>query len=444
VSESLGRLPEEPVDRFTKPFARFLRIEAAAGAVLLLAVVCAMALSNSPWSTPFLALWELPLGIALGSAELSHPLKHWINGGLMTFFFFVVALELKREIVLGELRNPRIASLSIAGALGGMIVPSALYLLVAGSGVSIRGWGIVAATDTALMIGCLAVLGSRVPLSLRLFLLSLAIFDDIGAILVIAIAYGDSLNPWALTLAAVGLGIAAVVARLGVRSLAVYGGIGVAVWLALDSSGIHPTVAGVALGLMTPARGWVSEDRLRAILRRVLARPSGERSSGDTPDRRDLQRAGIATREALSPVERLEIRLHPWVAFAVLPLFALANAGIPLGAVELDWTIAGAIVLGLVLGKPVGVVLFSFLAVRLRIARRPASLSWAVMAGGSLLTGIGFTMATFIAELALPPSLLGSAKLGILVASAAAAAAGLIALVWLTSKRRPRPSHDQR
>jgi NhaA family Na+:H+ antiporter len=292
------------------------------------------------------------------------------------------------------------------------------------------------------MIGCLAVLGARVPLSLRLFLLSLAIFDDIGAILVIAIVYGESLNAWALTLAVIGLGIAAVVARLGVRSLAVYGGIGVAVWLALDSSGIHPTVAGVALGLMTPARGWVSEDRLHAILNRVLARPGGERSTGDTTDRRDLQRAGIATREALSPVERLEIRLHPWVAFAVLPLFALANAGIPIGAVQFDPTVAGAIVLGLVVGKPLGVVLFSFLAVRLRLARRPASLSWGVIAGGSLLTGIGFTMATFIAELALPPSLLGSAKLGILVASAAAAAAGLVALAWLTSKRSPRHSHD--
>jgi NhaA family Na+:H+ antiporter len=375
--------------------------------------------------------------------EVSHALKHWINGGLMTFFFFIVALELKREIVLGELRNPRIAALSIAGALGGMIAPSAFYLLVAGSGASLRGWGIVTATDTALMIGCLAVLGSRVPLSLRLFLLSLAIFDDIGAILVIAIAYGESLNASALALAGVGLGLAAIVARLGVRNVAVYSGIGVATWLALDSSGIHPTVAGVALGVMTPARGWVSQDRLRAILNRVIARPGGERSAGDTPDRRDLQRAGVATREALSPVERLEILLHPWVAFAVLPVFALANAGIPIAGAQFDRTVASAVFLGLVVGKPLGVVLFSFLAVRLRVAQRPANLSWAVVAAGSLLTGIGFTMATFIAELALAETLLASAKLGVLVASIASGVAGLAALTWLTSRRR-RSSSDAR
>lgn len=436
MRERLGRLPDEPVDRFTKPFARFLRIEAAAGATLVLAVICAMALSNSPWSTQFHALWDVRLGITLGPATLSHTLKQWVNDGLMTFFFFIVALELKREIVLGELRNPRIAALSIAGALGGMIVPAILYLLVTGSGANMRGWGIVTATDTALMIGCLAILGSRVPLSLRLFLLSLAIFDDIGAILVIAIGYGEPLNGWAMALAGTGLGVAALAARLGVRSIAIYFGVGAATWLALDASGIHPTLAGVALGVMTPARGWVSEDRLRAILHRVIARPNSERSTGDTPARRDLQRAGIATREALSPVERLETLLHPWVAFVVLPVFALANAGIPIAEAQFDRTVGSAVFVGLVAGKPVGVVLFSLLAVRLRLARLPPSLRWSVLAGGSLLTGIGFTMATFIAELALAPTVLGSAKLGILAASIASGVAGLFTLAWLTSKRR--------
>jgi NhaA family Na+:H+ antiporter len=436
MNHSLDQLPKEPVDYFTKPFARFLRIEAASGAVLVLVIICALLLSNSRWSTQFLSLWELPLGIRVGAFELSHSLRHWINGGLMTLFFFIVALELKREVVLGELRNPRIAALSIAGALGGMVVPPILYRSLVEGDASLRGWGVVMATDTAFMIGCLAILGARVPLGLRLFLLSLVIFDDIGAILVVAVGYGGPLNAWALALSGAALGIAAVVARLGVRSLPIYFAIGVVVWLALDSSGIHPTLAGVALGLMTPARGWVSDDRLRAILNRVIARPPGGRSMGDSSDRRDLQRAGIAAREALSPVERLEILLHPWVAFAILPLFAFANAGIHIAEARFDTSVAGGVFVGLFIGKPLGVVLCSWLAVSLRIARLPPQLDWKLIAAGSLLTGIGFTMATFIAELALGPALLNSAKIGIFATSAASGLSGLVALGWLTSSRR--------
>jgi NhaA family Na+:H+ antiporter len=435
MSDSLEQLPKEPVDHFTKPFARFLRVEAASGAVLVLAIVCALVLSNSRWSAQFHSLWELPLGIEVGAFKLSHSLKHWINGGLMTLFFFIVALELKREIVLGELRNPRIAALSTAGALGGMIVPPILYRLLIDTEAGLPGWGIVMATDTAFMIGCLAILGGRVPLSLRLFLLSLVIFDDIGAIFVIAIGYGGPLNAWALALCAAGLAVAALLARLGVRSIPIYFGIGVVVWLFLDSSGIHPSLAGVALGLMTPARGWVSDDRLRAILNRVIARPAGGRSAGDSSDRRDLQRAGIATREALSPVERLEILLHPWVAFAILPLFAFANAGIPIAEARFDASVAGAVFVGLVIGKPLGVVLCTWLAVRLRVAQLPRQLDWKLIAAGSLLTGIGFTMAIFIAELALGPAALNSAKIGIFVASVASGVGGLVALGWLTSAR---------
>lgn len=430
-----SELPKEPIDRFTKPFARFLRIEATAGVILLLAALCAVALSNSPWSAPFLAFWDVPIGIRLGAVEFSRSLQHWINDGLMTFFFFIVALELKREIILGELRNPRMAALSFAGALGGMVVPASLYLLLASGGAGAHGWGTVMATDTAFVIGCLAVLGSRVPLSLRLFLLSLAIFDDIGAIMVVAIGYGSALNWWALALSGLGLAVVMAAARLGVRSIPIYFLIGGLTWLAMDASGIHPTLVGVALGLMTPTRGWVSDNRLRAILSRVAAYPPGEHWSGDTSDRRDLRRAGIATREALSPVERLEIVLHPWVAFLIMPLFALANAGVPLSPADFDITVATAIFVGFVLGKPAGVVIFSVLAVRLRLAVLPPSLNWAMIAGGGLLSGIGFTMALFIAGLAFGPVLLNSAKLGILSASVMAGVGGLVALVWLTSRR---------
>ncbi|WP_156970510.1 Na+/H+ antiporter NhaA [Andreprevotia chitinilytica] len=438
VNKSLGRLPKEPLDLFTQTFTRFLRIEAAAGAILLFCALLALGLSNSPWSTPFLSFWELRAGFRLDSIELARPLKYWINDGLMTLFFFVGALELKREMVQGELRNLRMAALSLAAALGGMIMPACLFLLLEGRGAGAHGWGTVMATDTAFVIGCLAILGTRIPQSLRLFLLSLAIFDDIGAILVVAIGYGSTLNWGALGLAGIGLVIVAGIERLGIRSLLVYGVLGCAIWLALDTSGIHPTLAGLILGLMTPAQSWVSDSRLHAILDRVIAYPRGDHWSGDTTARQDLRRAGVAAREAISPVERLEIVLHPWVAFAVIPLFALANAGLPISPKDIDGAVAIAIFAGFVLGKPAGVMLFSYLAVRLHIALRPTELPWSILAAGSLLTGIGFTMALLIAELAFGASLLNSAKLGILGASIFSATSGLAVLAWLTSARRAR------
>jgi NhaA family Na+:H+ antiporter len=435
MTDTLNQLPQETADRFTKPFAQFLRIEAAAGAVLLIFAVAAVAVSNSAWSGPFLAFWEIPVGLHVGAVDFSRSLRHWINDGLMTLFFFVVALELKRELVLGELRNPRMAALSLAAAVGGMAAPASLYLLLVRGGPGAHGWGTVMATDTAFVVGCLAVLGSRVPLSLRLFLLSLAIFDDIGAILVVAVGYGGALDWSALALTALGLAVVAALARLGVRSVPAYFMCGGLVWLALDASGVHPTLAGVALGLMTPTRRWVSDNRLHAILDRVRTDPPPAGGSGAADDRRDLQRAGIATREALSPVERLESALHPWVAFAVMPLFALANAGVTLSMANFDRSLATAVFSGFALGKPLGVFLFSVLAVRLRLAARPAELTWGLLAAGGLLTGIGFTMALFIAELAFGPGLLNSAKLGILASFGFAGTSGLMAMTWLTSRK---------
>jgi len=298
------------------------------------------------------------------------------------------------------------------------------------------GWGTVMSTDTAFVIGCLALLGSRIPVSLRLFLLSLAIFDDIGAILVVAVGYGGPLNWVALGWAAVGLAIVAGVARLGVRSLPVYFALGGFVWLALDASGIHATLAGVILGLMTPARSWVSDRRLHAILDRVIAYPPGEHWGGNRAARYDLNQAGVAAREALSPIERLEFALHPWVAFVILPLFALANAGVPIAETRFDPTLTTAIVVAFVVGKPLGIVAFSFVVVRARIGTLPSELPWSLLAAGSLLAGIGFTMALFIAELAFAPNLLGSVKLGIMGASVISALAGFLSLVWLTRARR--------
>lgn len=435
MNESLSRLPKEPADRLTDPLKRFLRIEAVAGVVLLISTTLALVLANAPWSTSYLAFWDTPVALQLGSVTITRSLKHGINDGLMTLFFFVIALELKRELVLGELRDMHVAGLPIAAALGGMIVPVGIFLQLVGDQPGRNGWGVVMSTDTAVVIGCLALLGSRLPESLRLFLLSLAIFDDVGSILVVAIGYGGPLNWGALGAAGLGLIVVASMARLGVRALVAYFVLGGGIWLAFDLSGIHATVTGVILGLMTPARSWVSDRRLHAILDRVTAYPPGNHWAGDTAARHDLHQAGVATREALSPIERLEIALHPWVAFLVMPLFALANAGVPVGGTAVDPALTAAIVAAFVIGKPVGVVIFSRVAVTLRLATRPDELSWGLLIAGSLLTGIGFTMALFIAEAAFHADLLNSAKLGILSASAVSGIAGMAVLTWLTTLR---------
>lgn len=429
-------LPHEFADRITEPFARFLKIEAAGGGFLLLAVFLALILANSAWSTAFLAFWETPIGLHFGALEFSRSLRHWINDGLMTFFFFVISLELKREIVLGELRNIRVAMLPFAAALGGMLVPVSLYLALSAGKPGMHGWGTVMATDTAFVIGCLALFGSRIPPALRLFLVSLAIFDDVGAILVVAIGYGEALNWPALGLGILGLGVVAGAARLGIRSIAVYFLFGGVIWLCFDASGVHATIAGVVLGLMTPAHVWVTDDRLRAILGRVLAYPGGQHWSGDTGDRRDLRQAGRAVEESLSPVERLEMMLHPWVGFAIMPIFALANAGVPIIAADIEQPVVLAILAGLLLGKPVGVFGFSWLAVKFGLAARASSLSWQFLAAGAVLTGIGFTMSLFIAGLAYSPAMLNAAKLGVLAGSFVSAVTGLAMLAWLTTRQR--------
>jgi NhaA family Na+:H+ antiporter len=429
-------LPRELADRIARPFARFLEIEAAIGSVLLVAIFSAVALANSGLSASFLDLWETSVGVHLGSWDFARSLRRWINDGLMTMFLFVIALELKRELMLGELRDLRMTALAFAGALGGMVVPAGLFLLLTSGHAGSHGWGTVMATDTAFVIGSLALLGSRIPTGLRLLLLSLAIFDDVGAILVVAIGYGEGLNPVALALALLSLALVDAARRIGVRSVTVFFAIGGAAWLCFDASGLHPTIAGVILGLMTPARAWVSDERLRAILDRLLSYPRGDHWAGDTKPRRDLRRAGTAVSEALSPVERLELMLHPWVGFVVMPLFALANAGVAISAADVDERVFSAIVVGLVLGKPAGVVTFCWLAVRLGLARRAPGVSWSLLAAGSLLTGIAFTMSLFIADMAFQGTILDTAKTAVLAASTIAAGVGLLALACLTAGRR--------
>ncbi|MDP5291472.1 Na+/H+ antiporter NhaA [Oceanimonas sp. CHS3-5] len=425
-------MPKALVERLTNPFARFVRVETTAGAMLLLFTLAALVISNSPWAASFEHFWELPVGLTAGPVALVRSLREWINDGLMTLFFFLVALELKREWVLGELSRPRVAALSVAAALGGMLVPAIIYLFFQYAQPGQPGWGIVMATDTAFVIGCLALLGSRIPQSLRMFLLSLAIVDDIGAILVVAIGYSSDINWLLLALAGLGLLMTGGMSRLGIRGFPLYVLMGGLIWLVVDASGVHATITGVILGLMTPARRWVSDTRLYAILSQVVAHPSDSEGSGGghTKDRETLKMAEMAARETLSPVERLEIALHPWVGFVIMPLFAFANAGLALSLNHLGGPVTLAVFMGFVLGKPAGILLFSWLALRLRIAILPPGLSWPLLAGGGLLAGIGFTMALFIADMAFDKSLIDSAKLGIFLSSVCSALAGLAVLRW--------------
>lgn len=430
----LVRLPAKPVDRIIEPLARFVRIEAASGFLLLFVTVIALGLANSSYAGAFGSLWKTPLGFTIGAFEMNYSLRYWINDGLMTIFFFVVGLEVKRELVLGELRDLRTASLPIVAAAGGMIIPASLYLAGQLGQPGERGWGIPMATDIAFVVGCLVVLGSRVPRGLRIVLLSLAIADDIGAILVIAIGYTSHLNLVALFLGALGLGIVRGLARLGVRSIPIYYIVGGAVWLAFHESGVHATVAGVILGLLTPAHEWVSAGRLHAIAQQFAAYVQGDPWSNGGKDPKALRAIAVAARETLSPLERLETALHPWVSFVIMPLFALANAGVSINLSDFREPVAVAVMVGLAVGKPVGIVSFSWLAVWVGIAKLPEGVSWSIFTAGGILAGIGFTMALFIAGLALENTLLNAAKVGILSGSAVAAVFGSLLLLWFLPK----------
>lgn len=410
-------LPKEPIHTLSKPLSRFIYIETSSAFILLIFTIISLILANSPWSKSFLSFWEVPLGINAGNMEFTRPIHAWINEGLMTLFFFFVSLELKRELVFGELRNPKTAVLPIIAAFGGMLIPALLYLLLQFGESGQNGWGTVMATDTAFVMGCLAIFGTFIPQSLRLFILSLAIIDDVGAILVVAIGYSQGVNWVALLIAAIGIVLVHVMNLVGIRSVAFYFFIGLLLWLAIDQSGIHPTITGVILGLMTPTKTWIKDKQLHKILENVISYPPGEHWSGDTEDRKALLMSETAAREAISPVERLEILLHPWIGYIILPLFALANAGIPLFTLDLTHKVTISIFLGFVLGKPIGVFCFSFIAEFFRLAKRPKDLTWGLLGCASILTGIGFTMAIFIANLSFDQNLIIAARLGILLAS---------------------------
>jgi Na+:H+ antiporter, NhaA family len=383
--------------------------------------------------------------VGAGAWRLAYPLHYWINDGLMVVFFFLVGLEIKREVLVGELASPRKAALPIAGALGGMLVPAAIYTAFNGGGLGERGWGIPMATDIAFALGVRALLGKHTPVALKVFLAALAIADDMGAVLVIAVFYTDELNLWALALGGVGLLLMSLANRLGVRRPTAYVMLGILVWLAFLKSGVHATVAGVLAAMTIPARTRIDTGEFLNRGRRILDEfdragdegPGILTNHGQQAAMLELERA---TEAAQSPLLRIEHALQPWVAFAIIPVFALANAGVELHGgmlAELGSPVTLGVLLGLLIGKPVGITLFAWLATRLNVAALPENTSWKALHAVAWLGGIGFTMSLFVTNLAFPgdETLVNSAKLGIFSASILAALMG-----WFLIRRLRPPA----
>jgi NhaA family Na+:H+ antiporter len=412
------------------PAQAFVRTEAASGVILLAAAVAAIVWANSPWDTAYADLWDTTITVDVGLFSISDDLRHWINEGLMTFFFFVVGLEIKRELVHGELGDLRRAAAPAVAALGGMAVPALIFLALNAGGHGARGWGIPMATDIAFALGVLALLGRRIPSEVRIFLLALAIVDDIGAILVVAIFYTEGLSFDALGIALLLLGVIAVMRYAGVQGANAYFLVGALLWAAMVKSGVHATIAGVVLGLLTPANPYFGKRAFAASIEPLIARFRDAVAEGDEEKAETVlgQVEELAERTE-APLERLERLLHPMTSFAVIPLFALANAGLNLsGGVfrdSLSSPITLGIILGLVIGNPVGIVGFSWVAVRLGITSLPAGMRWVHVVGIGLLGGMGFTVSLFITGLAFEDAgQISEAKVGILAASVIAGLAG--------------------
>ena len=459
--EPRWRTSRGPLTRYVlQPTEQFMRVEAAGGIVLVIAAVAALIWANA-FGTSYEDFWQTEIVLELDILTLSEPLVGWVNDALMTIFFFVVGLEIKREAVHGELRDRRQAALPILAALGGMVVPASIYAVINAGGEGGAGWGIPVATDIAFALGVLSLVGNRVPVQLKVFLLTLAVADDVAGILIIAVFYADDVSLWWLMAGALSVGIVIAMQYIGIRSVLAYLPVGILLWLCLFESGVEATIGGVILGLMTPASALVKRDHFGVSMTELLddfrgamgrgplqdphtrpeADPHAQMHPGELAEqsmREDLADSAVhriaeLARETQSPLHRVEEAVGPWSAFVVVPIFALANGGIALtgdsisDALESD--VALGIFLGLLLGKFVGVLLFTFVTVRLGISRLPEGVRWAHVAGVALLAGIGFTVAIFIATLSFDEAVLvEDAKIGIFAATIVAAVLGFLAL----------------
>jgi NhaA family Na+:H+ antiporter len=417
---------ERPVARLVaRPAREFLRTEAAGGIVLLIATVAALIWANSPFGGSYDTFWGTELSIEAGPFHLAEDLRHWVNDALMAIFFFVVGLEIKRELVTGELNDKQKAALPALAALGGMVVPALLYIVFNFGGSESHGWGIPMATDIAFAVGVLAVLGSRIPSGLKVFLLSLAIVDDIGAIVVIALFYSSGINFGYLAAAGAGVLIVVALRRQRVFWTPIYVVVGTGVWLATLESGVHATIAGVVLGLLAPAHP-VDERGIGDVV-------EGATELEEIPDAQSVRRVTMQAKEVVSVAERLGHLLHPWTSFVVIPLFALANAGVVLSADRVGDVMSSSVALGiaagLVFGKVIGITGMSWLAVRLGLGKAPHGVRWTHILGASAVAGIGFTVSLFITGLAFDdPEIVDTAKIAVLLASVVAGTAGYLIL----------------
>jgi Na+:H+ antiporter, NhaA family len=399
--------------------------EAGGSALLLVATVLALAWANSPWSASYDSFWTTQASISIGGAELSLDLRHWVNDAAMALFFLVVGLEITREVSVGELRDRRNVAAPALGALGGLMVPAVIYLAVNHSGPASAGWGIVMSTDTAFVLGILALFGPRCPDRLRLFLLTLAIVDDIGAISVMALFYTDDLHVGALVVAAVLVAVLAGLRWAGVWRLTPYVLVGVALWLAVQSSGVHPTLAGVLVGLLLPARPPHPDvvERTREYGQALREAPDAERA----------RLAALSAHATVPPGPRLLHTMHRWTAYAVVPVFGLANAGVPLDGETLRTAATSPVTLGvalaLLVGNAVGITTGTAVALRTGLGILPGGVRWSHLMAGATLAGIGFTIALFITDLAFSDEgLREQATIGILAGSVTAAIAGVVLL----------------
>lgn len=431
---------ESPLAAIVSPFAEFARLESAGGYLLVAAAILGIYAANGTMAELYSSLLEMPVSISAGKASLTKPLILWINDGLMAVFFLMVGLEIKREVLTGELSSPSKAALPLVAALGGMAVPAGFYILFNTNGEGAVGWGIPMATDIAFALGVLTLLGRRVPVSLKIFLTALAIFDDIGAIIVIAAFYTDQISTVNLITGLALLGFLGVLARLRVYSLKPYLIIGSIVWLMFLQSGVHATVAGVLLAMVIPSRPKIMHDRVCKRANEILNEYGCETMNNEEHRQSALAALENLGRYAMSPLTRLERALHPFVTYFVLPLFALGNAGVSLEMEKLQEGIGhpvfAGVFAGLVLGKPIGVALFTFVAVKLKICVLPANVTNRHIIGAGLLAGIGFTMSLFINGLAFDDfAIQYPAKVAILVASLVSGILGTIVL--LTAGKEP-------
>jgi NhaA family Na+:H+ antiporter len=449
IPESKFLVRKAPIRQlpFIRPIVEFTRLEASSGIVLILVTILALVWANSAYADTYFQLWETYVSLSFGEAKLSLSLHHLITDGLMAIFFLLVGLEIKREFVMGELSSLKQATLPLMAALGGMLLPAVIYLLFNKGQPTESGWGVPVATDIAFTLGVITLLGKRVPFSLKVFLTAFAIADDIGAVLIIAFFYSHDLNVQAL--ASVGV-LCAVLAGLnvgGVRQIVPYLVVGAFLWYAMLQSGVHATVAGILLALFIPMKFRMNTREFLEHTQEQLKKIERENPAEDAvvTEQRHYRLGEIerACERASMPLVRLEHALHPWVSFGIMPIFALANAGVSLSgfdATVFTHPVYLGVTLGLFVGKSVGITLFSFLAVKLGLAELPRNCSWAHIFGAGVLGGIGFTMSLFIANLGLKAHQLDEAKAGILSASLISAVVGLSYLAGIS--RRPARAID--